>query len=153
MRHASRLALSAVGLATACRSSKYNWKYDVDSAGSDGYFLNDYSKPPGAPEESKNYYRFIKETPAAESQVNFALPIGPLREWYDPTLKLPPELDSWTGHYQGALLRAAALGLPNIHPGRDAWPPAPYPSAGSTATSFLRRLTLRWGRIRRPASG
>lgn len=59
------------------RSSKYNWKYDVDSAGSDWYFLNDYSKPASAPEESKSYYRFIKETLAAGSQVNFTLPIGP----------------------------------------------------------------------------
>jgi hypothetical protein len=59
------------------RSSKYNWKYDVDSAGSDWYFLNDYSKPANTPEENKNYYKFIKETLASGSQVNFALPIGP----------------------------------------------------------------------------
>jgi Glycoside hydrolase family 44 len=59
------------------RTSKYNWKYDVDSAGSDWYFLNDYSKPAATPENKKNYYQFISETLASGSQVNFCLPIGP----------------------------------------------------------------------------
>jgi hypothetical protein len=60
------------------RTTKYNWKPDVDSAGVDWFFLNDYSKPAGTPEEKKKYYEFIKETLAGGSQVNFCIPIS---EW------------------------------------------------------------------------
>jgi hypothetical protein len=59
------------------RTTKYNWKYDVDSAGSDWYFLNEYSKPLGTPEEKKKYHEFIKETLAGGAQVNFGIPITP----------------------------------------------------------------------------
>ena len=58
------------------RTTKYNWKYDVDSAGSDWFFLNDYSKPQGTPEEKKKYYEFIKDTLAGGAQVNFTIPIS-----------------------------------------------------------------------------
>jgi hypothetical protein len=58
------------------RATKYNWKYDVDSAGVDWYFLNDYSKPEGTPEEKKKYYQFIKEALAGGAQVNFGIPIA-----------------------------------------------------------------------------
>ncbi|HMI84092.1 MAG TPA: glycoside hydrolase family 44 protein [Polyangiaceae bacterium] len=60
------------------RSTKYNWKYDVDSAGIDWYFLNDYSKPPHTPEEKKKYHQFIKEALAGGAEVNFGIPIVPL---------------------------------------------------------------------------
>jgi len=60
------------------RSTKYNWKDDLDSAGSDWFFLNEYSKPKGTPEEKKSYYQFIKETRAGGAEVNFAIPIT---EW------------------------------------------------------------------------
>lgn len=58
------------------RSTKYNWKDDLDSAGVDWFFLNDYSKPKGTPEEKKSYYQFIKETRAGGGEVNFAIPIS-----------------------------------------------------------------------------
>jgi hypothetical protein len=58
------------------RSTKYNWKDDLDSAGVDWFFLNDYAKPKGTPEEKKNYYQFIKETLAGGAEVNFAIPIS-----------------------------------------------------------------------------
>jgi hypothetical protein len=57
------------------RTTKYNWKDDIDSAGVDWFFLNEYSKPKGTPEQQKSYYQFIKETLAAGAQVNFAIPI------------------------------------------------------------------------------
>jgi hypothetical protein len=60
------------------RSTKYNWKNDVDSAGVDWYFLNDYSKPQNTPEEKKKYHQFIKESLAGGAQVNFGIPIVPL---------------------------------------------------------------------------
>ena len=60
------------------RTTKYNWKYDVDSAGVDWFFLNEYSKAEGTPEEKKKYYQFIKEALAGGAQVNFDIPIVPL---------------------------------------------------------------------------
>ena len=57
------------------RTTKYNWKDDLDSAGNDWFFLNEYSKPLGTPEEKKSYYQFIKETLAGGSAVNFSIPI------------------------------------------------------------------------------
>ncbi len=60
------------------RTTKYNWKYDVDSAGRDWYFLNDYSKPAGTPERDKKWYQFVKETKAGGAVVNFCIPIS---EW------------------------------------------------------------------------
>ena len=60
------------------RATKYNWKDDLDSAGVDWFFLNEYSKPKGTPEEKKSYYQFIKETLAGGSEVNFSIPIT---EW------------------------------------------------------------------------
>jgi len=59
------------------RSSKYNWKRDVDSAGSDWFYLNGHSASEGTPEEKKGYYKFIKETRDAGADVNFTIPIGP----------------------------------------------------------------------------
>ncbi|HMJ51290.1 MAG TPA: glycoside hydrolase family 44 protein [Polyangiaceae bacterium] len=59
------------------RTTKYNWKNDVDNAGVDWFFLNDYSKPPQTPEEKKKYHQFIKETLAGGAQVNFGIPIVP----------------------------------------------------------------------------
>ncbi len=58
------------------RTTKYNWKDDVDSAGSDWFFLNGYAKPPGTPEAQKDYSAFIKETLAGGAEVNFAIPIS-----------------------------------------------------------------------------
>jgi hypothetical protein len=59
------------------RTTKYNWKDDIDSAGSDWFFLNDYGAEPGTPETEKRYYRFIKETRDAKVPVNFTIPITP----------------------------------------------------------------------------
>jgi hypothetical protein len=59
------------------RSTKYNWKDDIDSAGSDWFFLNDFGVEPGTAETEKSYYRFIKETLDAKVPVNFAIPITP----------------------------------------------------------------------------
>ncbi len=59
------------------RATKYNWKDDLDSAGSDWFFLNDYGVEPGTPETAKSYYRFIKETLDAKVPVNFTIPITP----------------------------------------------------------------------------
>lgn len=59
------------------RTTKYNWKDDIDSAGSDWFFLNDYGAEPGTPETAKSYYRFIKETLSAKAAVNFTIPITP----------------------------------------------------------------------------
>jgi hypothetical protein len=67
------------------RSSKYNWKDDIDSAGSDWFFLNDYGVEPGTPETSKSYYRFVKETLDAKVPVNFAIPITPFVAKKHPT--------------------------------------------------------------------
>jgi hypothetical protein len=58
------------------RTTKYNWKYDVDSAGADWFFLNDYSQPETTPEQEKKYYQFIKETLDAGAKVNFCIPIS-----------------------------------------------------------------------------
>jgi Glycoside hydrolase family 44 len=59
------------------RSSKYNWKRDIDSAGSDWFYMNGHSVSEGTPEEKKGYYKFIKETRDAGADVNFTIPIGP----------------------------------------------------------------------------
>ncbi len=56
-------------------TSKYNYKNDLSSAGSDWYFLNTYSKPDGSPEQEKGYYTFIKDTLGAGAQVNFTIPM------------------------------------------------------------------------------
>ncbi len=58
------------------RTTKYNWKQDVDSAGSDWYYLNDDGVPQGTPESDKRYYRFIAETLHAGVDVNFTIPIS-----------------------------------------------------------------------------
>ena len=58
------------------RTTKYNWKQDVDSAGSDWYYLNDEGVPKGTPESQKRYYRFIQETLRAGVDVNFTIPIS-----------------------------------------------------------------------------
>jgi hypothetical protein len=60
------------------RATKYNWKDDLDSAGSDWFFLNEYAKPQGTPEDKKTYFQFIKETLAGGAEVNFSIPIT---EW------------------------------------------------------------------------
>lgn len=67
------------------RSTKYNWKDDLDSAGSDWFFLNDYGVEPGTPETSKSYYRFIKDTLDAKVPVNFTIPITPFIAKKHPT--------------------------------------------------------------------
>jgi hypothetical protein len=67
------------------RTTKYNWKEDVDSAGSDWFFLNDYGAEPGTPETEKAYYRFVKETLAAKVPVNFTIPITPFIAKKHPT--------------------------------------------------------------------
>jgi hypothetical protein len=67
------------------RSTKYNWKDDLDSAGSDWFFLNDYGVEPGTPETAKSYYRFIKETLDAKVPVNFTIPITPFIAKKHPT--------------------------------------------------------------------
>jgi hypothetical protein len=59
------------------RSSKYNWKRDIDSAGKDWFYMNGHSVSEGSPEEKKGYYKFIKETREAGADVNFTIPIGP----------------------------------------------------------------------------
>src|SRR5450432_210931 len=59
------------------RSSKYNLKRDIDSAGSDWFYMNGHSVSEGTPEEKKGYYKFIKETRDAGADVNFTIPIGP----------------------------------------------------------------------------
>lgn len=67
------------------RSTKYNWKDDLDSAGSDWFFLNDYGVEPGTPETDKSYHRFVKETLAAKVPVNFTIPITPFIAKKHPT--------------------------------------------------------------------
>ncbi len=67
------------------RATKYNWKDDIDSAGSDWFFLNDYGVEPGTPETEKSYYRFVKETLAAKVPVNFTIPITPFIAKKHPT--------------------------------------------------------------------
>jgi len=67
------------------RSTKYNWKDDIDSAGSDWFFLNDYGVEPGTPETDKSYHRFVKETLAAKVPVNFTIPITPFIAKKHPT--------------------------------------------------------------------
>jgi hypothetical protein len=67
------------------RTTKYNWKDDIDSAGSDWFFLNDYGAEPGTPETDKSYHRFIKETLAAKVPVNFTIPITPFIAKKHPT--------------------------------------------------------------------
>jgi hypothetical protein len=59
------------------RTSKYNWEYDVDSAGNEDYFLNGISKRRGAPEKDKAYFNWIKKTLDAGTEINFTIPIGP----------------------------------------------------------------------------
>jgi hypothetical protein len=58
-------------------TSKYNWKRDLSSAGGDWFFLNQYSKPDGTPEDKKSYYAFIKSSLDNGSQVNFTIPMLP----------------------------------------------------------------------------
>ncbi|HEX6767628.1 MAG TPA: glycoside hydrolase family 44 protein, partial [Polyangiaceae bacterium] len=67
------------------RATKYNWKDDIDSAGSDWFFLNDYGAEPGTPETEKAYYRFIKATRDAKVPVNFTIPITPFIAKKHPT--------------------------------------------------------------------
>ena len=67
------------------RTTKYNWKEDIDSAGSDWFFLNDYGVEPGTPETDKSYHRFVKETLAAKVPVNFTIPITPFIAKKHPT--------------------------------------------------------------------
>ncbi len=59
------------------RTTKYNWKDDIDSAGSDWFFLNGSGVEPGTPETQKSYFRFIEDTRHAGVPVNFTLPITP----------------------------------------------------------------------------
>jgi hypothetical protein len=67
------------------RSTKYNWKDDIDSAGSDWFFLNDYGAEPGSAETQKSYHRFIKTTLDAKVPVNFTIPITPFIAKKHPT--------------------------------------------------------------------
>ncbi|HVR18903.1 MAG TPA: glycoside hydrolase family 44 protein, partial [Polyangiaceae bacterium] len=67
------------------RATKYNWKDDIDSAGSDWFFLNDHGVEPGTPETEKAYYRFVKETLGAKVPVNFTIPITPFIAKKHPT--------------------------------------------------------------------
>jgi hypothetical protein len=67
------------------RATKYNWKDDIDSAGNDWFFLNDYGAEPGTPENQKAYYRFVKETRDAKVPVNFTIPITPFIAKKHPT--------------------------------------------------------------------
>ena len=67
------------------RTTKYNWKDDIDSAGQDWFFLNGYGVEPGTPETEKSYYRFVKDTLGAKVPVNFTIPITPFVAKKHPT--------------------------------------------------------------------
>ena len=93
------------------RATKYNWKDDLDSAGSDWFYLNEYSKPPGTPEDKKTYFQFIKETLAGGAEVNFSIPIT---EWiakrhpdekgrYYVTTELGIQVFDMTGRHSGTI--------------------------------------------------
>ncbi|HWA71830.1 MAG TPA: glycoside hydrolase family 44 protein [Polyangiaceae bacterium] len=58
-------------------TSKYNYKRDLSSSGSDWFFLNQVAKPEGTPEREKSYYQFIQTALAAGTDVNFTIPIIP----------------------------------------------------------------------------
>lgn len=59
------------------RTTKYNWEYDVDSSGSDYFFMNGYSKPRSTEEDEKGYWGFITKSLDAGAAVNYSMAIGP----------------------------------------------------------------------------
>jgi hypothetical protein len=59
------------------RSSKYNWKKDLDSAGNDWFYINGGGGHEGTAEAKKGYAKWIQGTLDAGAEVNFTIPTGP----------------------------------------------------------------------------